>query len=138
MVIPRSPAAVLEGDHRLCPVIGALGAHHLGNLEAVVSARRPMKKANNNRYCSFCGKLQNEVARLIAGPTHFICNECVDLCHDIVHPLPPRELPVFDTGPVDDLSEEIRRLALALDSKTHALRHELLRQREIIGFGRPE
>lgn len=35
-------------------------------------------------YCSFCGKSQHEVKKLIAGPTVFICNECVDLCLDII------------------------------------------------------
>ena len=35
-------------------------------------------------YCSFCGKSQNEVRKLIAGPSVFICNECVDLCNDII------------------------------------------------------
>ena len=36
-------------------------------------------------YCSFCGKSQHEVRKLIAGPTVFICDECVDLCRDIIH-----------------------------------------------------
>ncbi len=36
-------------------------------------------------YCSFCGKGQHEVKKLIAGPTVFICNECVELCNDIIH-----------------------------------------------------
>lgn len=35
-------------------------------------------------YCSFCGKSQNEVRKLIAGPSVFICDECVELCNDIV------------------------------------------------------
>ncbi|GAA0203425.1 ATP-dependent Clp protease ATP-binding subunit ClpX [Kangiella japonica] len=35
-------------------------------------------------YCSFCGKSQHEVKKLIAGPRVFICNECVDLCNDII------------------------------------------------------
>ena len=35
-------------------------------------------------YCSFCGKNQNEVRKLIAGPSVFICDECVDLCNDII------------------------------------------------------
>lgn len=35
--------------------------------------------------CSFCGKTQNEVSRLIAGPTVMICNECIDLCQDILN-----------------------------------------------------
>jgi ATP-dependent Clp protease ATP-binding subunit ClpX len=36
------------------------------------------------RYCSFCGKSQHEVRKLIAGPTVFICDECVELCMDII------------------------------------------------------
>ena len=42
---------------------------------------------NNNKnilYCSFCGKSQHEVKKLIAGPTVFICDECVELCMDII------------------------------------------------------
>lgn len=35
--------------------------------------------------CSFCGKSEDDVEKLIAGPTVFICNECVDLCHGIIH-----------------------------------------------------
>jgi len=35
-------------------------------------------------YCSFCGKNQDEVAKLVAGPAVFICDECIDLCTDIV------------------------------------------------------
>ena len=35
-------------------------------------------------YCSFCGKSQHEVKKLVAGPTVFICDECVDLCVDII------------------------------------------------------
>ena len=35
-------------------------------------------------FCSFCGKNQNEVRRLIAGPSVYICDECVDLCNDII------------------------------------------------------
>lgn len=38
----------------------------------------------NALYCSFCGKSQHEVRKLIAGPTVFICDECVDLCTDII------------------------------------------------------
>lgn len=35
-------------------------------------------------YCTFCGKSQHDVSQLIAGPTVFICDECVDLCADII------------------------------------------------------
>ncbi|MFA6414150.1 MAG: ATP-dependent Clp protease ATP-binding subunit ClpX [Syntrophales bacterium] len=36
-------------------------------------------------YCSFCGKNQNEVRKLVAGPTAYICDECIELCRSIVH-----------------------------------------------------
>jgi ATP-dependent Clp protease ATP-binding subunit ClpX len=42
------------------------------------------KDDNKLLYCSFCGKSQNEVRKLIAGPSVFICDECVDLCNDII------------------------------------------------------
>ena len=44
------------------------------------------KGGNGDRllYCSFCGKSQHEVRKLIAGPSVFICDECVDLCNDII------------------------------------------------------
>jgi ATP-dependent Clp protease ATP-binding subunit ClpX len=41
--------------------------------------------SKNKLYCSFCGKGQQEVRKLIAGPTVFICDECVELCKDIIH-----------------------------------------------------
>lgn len=43
-----------------------------------------VKKENNYLRCSFCGKSQKEVQKLIAGPSVFICNECVDICQDIL------------------------------------------------------
>jgi len=44
------------------------------------------KKGSNEKllYCSFCGKSQHEVKKLIAGPSVFICDECIDLCNDII------------------------------------------------------
>ncbi|KNE76256.1 ATP-dependent Clp protease ATP-binding subunit ClpX [Candidatus Burkholderia crenata] len=45
------------------------------------------KKGSNNEkllYCSFCGKSQHEVKKLIAGPSVFICDECIDLCNEII------------------------------------------------------
>ncbi|HQT26308.1 MAG TPA: ClpX C4-type zinc finger protein, partial [Burkholderiales bacterium] len=35
-------------------------------------------------YCSFCGKSQQEVRKLIAGPSVFVCDECIELCNDII------------------------------------------------------
>src|SRR3990167_10862544 len=48
-----------------------------------------MGKAGDNNstkilYCSFCGKSQNEVKKLIAGPSVFVCDECIALCNDIM------------------------------------------------------
>lgn len=42
------------------------------------------KDNKNTLYCSFCGKSQHEVRKLIAGPNVFVCNECVELCMDII------------------------------------------------------
>ena len=47
----------------------------------------PDKKSNSSDktlYCSFCGKSQHEVKKLIAGPSVFICDECIDLCNEII------------------------------------------------------
>jgi ATP-dependent Clp protease ATP-binding subunit ClpX len=49
-------------------------------------------------YCSFCGKSQHEVKKLIAGPSVFICDECIDLCNEIIR----------DELPADDLSVQAR------------------------------
>ena len=40
--------------------------------------------ATDKLNCSFCGKVQDDVKKLIAGPSVYICNECVDLCNDII------------------------------------------------------
>ena len=40
--------------------------------------------SKNTLYCSFCGKSQHEVRKLIAGPSVFICDECIELCNDII------------------------------------------------------
>lgn len=49
-------------------------------------AEKQSGKSDNTKllYCSFCGKSQDEVVKLIAGPSVFICDECVELCNDIV------------------------------------------------------
>jgi ATP-dependent Clp protease ATP-binding subunit ClpX len=56
----------------------------------------PDKKGSStekNLYCSFCGKSQHEVKKLIAGPSVFICDECIDLCNDIIRDEVAQELP---------------------------------------------
>ena len=52
-------------------------------------------------YCSFCGKSQHEVKKLIAGPSVFICDECIDLCNDIIRD----ELPAVTTVGQDGANE---------------------------------
>ena len=47
-------------------------------------AEKASGDGKNTLYCSFCGKSQHEVRKLIAGPTVFICDECVELCMDII------------------------------------------------------
>ena len=47
-------------------------------------AEKKGTSAEKTLYCSFCGKSQHEVKKLIAGPSVFICDECIDLCNDII------------------------------------------------------
>jgi len=57
----------------------------------------PDKKASSSEkvlYCSFCGKSQHEVKKLIAGPSVFICDECIELCNDIIRD----EVPLASAG----------------------------------------
>ena len=51
-----------------------------------MSSNKQGKSGDGDRllYCSFCGKSQHEVRKLIAGPSVFICDECVELCNDII------------------------------------------------------
>ncbi|MCK5069260.1 MAG: AAA family ATPase, partial [Desulfocapsa sp.] len=53
--------------------------------------------------CSFCGKDQGEVAKLIAGPDVFICDECIDLCNEIVNDEESAEASDAEHGPIDSL-----------------------------------
>ncbi len=52
-------------------------------------------------YCSFCGKSQHEVKKLIAGPSVFICDECIELCNDIIRDEVPAESPESKTSKSD-------------------------------------
>ena len=45
---------------------------------------RPSREGSATLRCSFCGKSQNDVRKLIAGPTVYICDECIELCNDII------------------------------------------------------
>jgi ClpX C4-type zinc finger protein/glyoxalase superfamily protein len=52
-------------------------------LQPRAGAQKPAQEGNL-LYCSFCGKNQHDVSKLVAGPAVFICDECIDLCTDIV------------------------------------------------------
>ncbi|WP_353179987.1 ATP-dependent Clp protease ATP-binding subunit ClpX, partial [Delftia acidovorans] len=47
-------------------------------------AEKKGSSSEKNLYCTFCGKSQHEVKKLIAGPSVFICDECIDLCNEII------------------------------------------------------
>ena len=55
-------------------------------------AEKKGSSSEKTLYCSFCGKSQHEVKKLIAGPSVFICDECIDLCNEIIRD----ELPTGD------------------------------------------
>jgi ClpX C4-type zinc finger/Glyoxalase superfamily protein len=65
---------------------------------SATTAGTPSDSAPRTLYCSFCGKSQHEVRKLIAGPSVFICDACVDLCTDIVEPDEDKELFQLMTG----------------------------------------
>lgn len=62
-------------------------------------------------YCSFCGKSQREVKKLIAGPSVYICDECIDLCNDIIHEDAAKETPAAKKTSLESLPkpEEIKK-----------------------------
>ena len=51
-------------------------------------AEKKGSSSEKNLYCTFCGKSQHEVKKLIAGPSVFICDECIDLCNEIIRDEP--------------------------------------------------
>ena len=59
----------------------------------------PSKESTDKLNCSFCGKGQDDVKKLIAGPSVYICNECVDLCNDIIE----EEVKSEEVDPLDEL-----------------------------------
>lgn len=64
-------------------------------------------------YCSFCGKSQHEVRKIIAGPTVFICNECVDLCVGICDDMRAEEVAKNLIGKVLKLRRSIKSVMSA-------------------------
>lgn len=99
-----------------------------------------MRRGEDTLRCSFCGKSQNEVKKLIAGPTVYICNECIDICIEIISddaqqeaaaarpPLPkPTEIKTFLDEYVIGQEETKKKLAVAVYQ--HYKRIEMLKRR---------
>jgi ATP-dependent Clp protease ATP-binding subunit ClpX len=99
-----------------------------------------VRRTDDTLRCSFCGKSQNEVKKLIAGPTVYICNECIDICNEIITddqqaesvasrpPLPkPGEIKTFLDEYVIGQEETKKQLAVAVYQ--HYKRIELARRR---------
>ncbi|MGH9943012.1 MAG: ATP-dependent Clp protease ATP-binding subunit ClpX [Pyrinomonadaceae bacterium] len=99
-----------------------------------------VRRPDDTLRCSFCGKSQNEVKKLIAGPTVYICNECIDICNEIITddqqaeavasrpPLPkPSEIKSFLDEYVIGQEETKKRLAVAVYQ--HYKRIDLTRRR---------
>src|ERR671923_279323 len=99
-----------------------------------------VRRTDDTLRCSFCGKSQNEVKKLIAGPTVYICNECMDICTEIIpddqqaESVPPRP-PLPKPGEIKSFLDEYvigqedtkKRLAVAVYQ--HYKRIELARRR---------
>ncbi len=93
-------AKAIETSHGECLelIANAFGYENWNILSAKIEAARsrvhdasaPSRagaigpQSTDTLYCSFCGKSQHEVRKLIAGPTVFVCDECVELCNDII------------------------------------------------------
>ena len=73
-------------------------------------------------YCSFCSKDKNAVAKLVAGPGVYICNECVDLCNQII-PEPAPEFGGWNERPDDELLASLARIQ-AVVSQVDAAVHD--------------
>ncbi|MBO0798781.1 MAG: ATP-dependent Clp protease ATP-binding subunit ClpX [Blastocatellia bacterium] len=99
-----------------------------------------MRRNDDTLRCSFCGKSQTEVTKLIAGPTVYICNECIDICIEIISddaqqaaaaarpPLPkPTEIKTFLDEYVIGQEETKKKLAVAVYQ--HYKRVEMIKRR---------
>lgn len=74
-------------------------------------------------YCDFCAKSQNEVSKLIAGPKVFICDECVDLCNEILRDGKPDNPLVTINSTVELMLGSIEHMRGRLDEMTSQLTH---------------
>src|SRR5262249_17321407 len=82
--VPRAVAEDRAGGRRGGRRPGGLGAGRKGTRKGRAGMARTREGGGGALKCSFCGKSQNDVRKLIAGPTVYICDECIELCNDII------------------------------------------------------
>lgn len=83
----------------------------------IIKCRSPSKPPKDDKptlFCSFCGKNQHEVSKLIAGFTVFICNECVELCTQIIN-----EDKNDKSNPINIIHDKLLEVKKAVDGLTH-------------------
>ena len=88
-------------------------------------------------FCSFCGKSQHDLKKLIAGPGVFICNECVALCVNIINDTPDvsptAEIKTLDSMPNEQVMAMIRGYDTAYNKVSERMQEavDILRKREV-------
>jgi hypothetical protein len=85
-----------------------------------IKARRKLARATSGKlpdalHCSFCGKSQRDVAKLVAGPFVFICDECVEMCNDVI-----AGRPISDKGYKKPLERSTDQLLPLMGSVNYA------------------
>lgn len=103
-----------------------LSAYAIDTKDAAKEKELVEESSKQTLYCSFCGKSQHDVKKLIAGPTVFICNECVPLCMDIL-------LESTDNaGTPYTLEDMLRELFVLKDSRAERHAHAKKVQDEVL------
>ena len=105
-----------------------------------VKARRKLERIAGRKlpaalHCSFCGKSQHDVAKLIAGPFVFICNGCVEMCNDVIadRPISDKSYKKPLERPTDQLLSVMGSVNYAADASRDFLQQVVdeLRRREV-------
>jgi len=78
------PSEIADGEHTRRVATHRPQPERADDERALVAAVAPEPEAPQPLRCSFCGKSQHDVRRLIAGPGVYICDECVEMCQDVI------------------------------------------------------